>query len=137
MKILKWLVGIVIAIPVLMFTIIYGASELSGEVITLDRKLEDGGVSSVRIWIVDQGDSAWIEQGDPSSFWITNLANDPALTITRNGETATYRGVPDPASHALYHELRQAKYTWGDDIVNFITGKGQNCPSVPVRIEKI
>ena len=137
MKIVKWIVGIVIAIPVLMFTTIYGASELSGEVITLDRKLEDGGVSSVRIWIVDQGEYAWIEQGDPSSYWITNLSNDPELTITRDGETATYRAMPDPASHDLYHSVRQAKYTWGDDVVNLFTGKNAGCSSVPVRIEKI
>ena len=37
MKILYWLLGIVLGIPVLLFGTIYAASELGGEVVTLTR----------------------------------------------------------------------------------------------------
>ena len=134
MKILKWIVGIVLAIPIVIFGMTYGASELSGEVITLDRKLEDGSVSSVRLWIVDQDGQAWIEHGDPASYWMSQLANDPVLTITRNGVTAQYQAIPDPEAHRLYHELRTAKYTWGDAVVEMFAGANADCTSVPVRL---
>ena len=136
LKILKWIIVIIIAIPVIIFGATYGASELSGEVITLDRKLENGDVSPVRLWIVDQGDVAWIEHGDPSSFWMTSLETDPSLTITRNGETAIYHGSLDPEAHELYRKLRREKYTWGDQVVEVFAGDNADRSSIPVRLVK-
>jgi hypothetical protein len=96
LKALYWLVGIILGIPLILVVLQYGASELGGEVVTLDRAEANGELSQVRIWIVDEGDTSWVEHQDPSAFWITRLADSPDITLNRGDETATYAGQPDP-----------------------------------------
>ena len=134
MKALYWLVGIILGIPLIFVVLQYGASELGGEVVTLDRAEANGELSQVRIWIVDEGDTSWVEHQDPSAFWITRLADSPDITLNRGDETATYAGQPDPASHDLYHQLRQEKYTWADQVIAVFTGNTGECQGVPVRL---
>jgi hypothetical protein len=134
LKALYWLVGIVLGIPLIYVVLLYGSSELGGEVVTLDRTEASGEVSQVRIWIVDDGDSSWVEHQDPSAFWITRLAESPNVTLARGGETATYIGQPDPGSHDLYHQLRQEKYSWADQVIAALTGNTSECQGVPVRL---
>ena len=51
--------AIIIGLPLLFFILLYGASELGGEVVTLQRTNSDGSSGNLRIWIVDLGDSKW------------------------------------------------------------------------------
>ena len=135
MKILLWPMAIIIGLPLLFFILLYGASELGGEVVTLQRTNSDGHSGNVRIWIVDLGDSSWIEHGDRQSYWITQLSESPRVTLTRNGKTLDYVGSADPDSHQLYHKLRREKYTWADSFIELMGGGGgASCTSVPVRL---
>ena len=137
MKILLIVTGLIVAIPVLFLVTMYGASELGGEVVTLERSEASGGTSDVRLWIVDEGESAWIEHGDPQAHWISQLAADPDVTIVRDGRSATYQAAPDPANHARYHQLREAKYGWADQVVGWLGGgSSADCTGVPVRLEQ-
>ena len=137
MKIVLWVVGILLAVPVLYMGLIYGASEFGGEVVTLDRPEANGELSQVRVWIVDQDGSAWVEHGDAESFWITNLAQSPSVVLNRNGEIVNYVGTPDSESHDLYHQLRLQKYTWGDQLIAALTGGNADCDGLPVRLNVV
>lgn len=138
MKILLWLVGILLGILVLILVVTYGASELAGEVVTLERANDDTSSSQVRIWIVDTGENeeALIEHGSADSFWIEQLTTQPTLVLTRDGQTRAYQASPADALHDRYHKLRAAKYGWGDDMVALLTGGGE-CEGRPVRLQPI
>lgn len=136
MKIIYWLVGIALAVPALIFGTIYGASELGGEVVTLQRPHASGEASSVRLWIVDEADSAWIEHGPSDAHWMTRLAVVNQLTLVRAGEEASYTATADPDAHVRYHELRRAKYGWADRVVETFSATAADCTSVPVRLAR-
>ena len=135
MKIVYWLIGLVVIVTTLPLLIIYGASELGGEVVTLDRAEPEGDTSRVRIWIVDQNGTSWIEHADADSFWITQLPESTGLVLSRGGQTNTYIGTPDRDTHDLYHRLRREKYGWADKTVAFGGGSDAEGEGVPVRLE--
>lgn len=135
MKILRWLAGFVIAVPVLMFGTIYGVSEMGGEVVILHRTEATGETSTVRIWIVDEAGDAWIEHGAADAHWISLLAQPGPLTLVRGDQLTTYTAVADPSAHERYHELRRAKYGWADRVVEFFSNTAADCTSVPVRLD--
>lgn len=135
MKVVYSIIGIILGIPALYFIVMYGASELGGEVVTLDRTQQNGEVSQVRIWIVDQADMSLIEHGDPEDFWLSQLKESPHLVLHRAGRTNTYLSRPDPDSHALYHELRREKYGWADNLIAALSGSTADCRGLPVRLQ--
>ncbi len=137
MKVVYWVLGVLIGVPAAFFTVVYGASELGGEVVTLERAEANGDVNRVRIWIVDQNDASWVEHGEAESFWITQLAESPTVVLNREGRAVSYVGVPDRESHDLYHELRREKYGWADQVVGLVSGAATECQGVPVRLERI
>lgn len=137
MKAMYWLLGIVLGVPALLLLVMYAASELGGEVVTLDRAEEDGDVSQVRIWIVDKNSMSWIEHGEAESFWITQLPESSNVVLSREGRTTSYVGTPDRNSHDLYHQLRREKYGWADRVVALFVGGAAECQGVPVRLQAI
>jgi len=134
MKVIYWLVGLLVGVSLVLLILIYGASELGGEVVTLERSMPDGDTSNVRIWIVDDGDSALIEHGDAHSFWLQRIVDSPQLRLTRGNETAAYVAVANNDAHDLYHRLRREKYGWADQIVALFSGGADGCQGVPVRL---
>jgi len=134
-KTIYWLIGGIIAVPILLIAMVYGVSEVGGEVVTLFRPEPGGSHSSVRIWIVDDRGVSWIEHGDPDSYWIGQLQQSPQLTLIRDGEEKIYRAATDPAAHDQYHRLRYEKYGFADDIVAQFSGTGGDCGAVPVRLD--
>ena len=138
MKVLYWLLGLVLGIPTLVMAVIYGASELGGEVVTLSRSDSDGDTSQVRIWVVDENGSSWIEHGDADSFWITQLSESPNIVLNRAGHDTHYTGTADRGSHDLYHRLRREKYGMSDQIIELLGAPSvDECEGVPVRLQLI
>lgn len=136
MKVMVWLLGVVLGIPTLFLITMYGASELGGEVVTLDRAEANGDVSRVRIWIVDSDGMSWIEHGEAESPWITRLSESPNIVLARGGRTSTYAGTPDRGAHDLYHRLRREKYGAADQIIDALLGSAADCEGVPVRLQR-
>ena len=137
---MKWLViaiGILVGIPLAYVVAMYGASELSGEVVVLHRTAEDGSIDRVRLWIVGDDTGTWIEHGSPDAAWITRLAEDPVVTVERHGEPRQYLAMADPASHALYHRLRAEDYGLADEIVAMSQGGTEACDATPVRLSLV
>ena len=134
---MKWLVRIavlIIALPLLLFGSIMLASELGGEVVVLHREAVDGSVDEVRVWIVDDENGTWIEHGDPTDHWIRKLADDPSLTIERDGVARAYRASADPDSCAVYNRLRDAKYGLADRYVDLFAPDSISC--TPIRLTR-
>ena len=118
--------------------LMFGASEMGGEVVTLLRPEPDGNTKAVRIWIVDSDTVSLIEHGDSKSFWINHLGEKPKISLIRGGEEKTYRAVTDIESHDLFHELRREKYGIADRIINIGTFgllAKDVCTGVPVRLK--
>ena len=91
MKILKWIITLVIALTVLLTGVIYGASELGGEVVVLQRIEATGETTRIRVWVVDEVGSSLIEHGDASSYWICLLYTSPSprdATLSRMPSSA-------------------------------------------------
>ncbi len=136
LKIVIIFISVVIVYGVLMF----GFSELGGEVATLVRPEADGNNKNIRVWIVDVDNKSWIEHGDSESYWIKGLIDDSGIFIIREGEEKKYLAFSDRDSHDLYHNLRREKYGLSDkmlDILSLGAASKENCASIPVRLEKI
>jgi hypothetical protein len=134
MKYVYWFLGFLIGIPVLLIAIPIVASELGGEVVTLERAEEDGEFSRIRVWIVDNGDASWIEHGDSESYWMGHLLDFNEVVLERGGDTGSYEGTPEPDFHEVYHDLRRQKYGWADQLVELFSGGRISCDGVPVRL---
>ncbi len=138
MKVWYWLFGIVLGIATLLIGVIYGASELGGEVVTLSRAESSDDMSQVRIWIVDENGFSWIEHGEADSFWITQLSESPNIVVNRAGRDTNYAGTADRDSHDLYHQLRREKYGMADQIIELLGAPGvAECEGGPVRLQLI
>ena len=138
-KFLK-LVVILISIAIVYGVLMFGLSELGGEVATLVRPEADGSNKNIRVWIVDADNKSWIEHGDSESYWIRGLIDDSGIFITREGDKKKYLAFADRDSHDFYHKLRREKYGLSDkmlDILSFGATSKENCEGIPVRLEKI
>ena len=111
--------------------------ELGREIVVLQKWTSEGTTRPTRLWIVDDGATAWFHHGYSESAWIGRLEQDPIVTVERAGLTQTYRATPDPSSHDRLHHLLREKYGIADRWVRFITGGTENCPALPVRLERI
>ena len=138
-KFLK-LVVILISITIVYGVLMFGLSELGGEVATLVRPEAYGSNKNIRVWIVDADNKSWIEHGDSESYWIRGLIDDSGIFITREGDGKKYLAFADRDSHDFYHKLRREKYGLSDkmlDILSFGATSKENCEGIPVRLEKI
>ena len=132
------LVVILISVAIVYGVLMFGLSELGGEVATLVRPEADQSNKNIRVWIVDADNKSWIEHGDSESYWIKQLSNNSELLIIREGEEKKYIAFADRDSHDLYHNLRREKYGFSDkmlDILAFGATSKENCESIPVRLE--
>lgn len=117
----------------LLVGLIYAASELGGEVVTLHRPGADNTFSPVRIWVVDTESGSWIEHGSGDADWITRLADNPHIRLERAGIISEYLATPEPDAHDQYHALRREKYGVADQLIGFLGG--DNCTGTPVRLQ--
>lgn len=134
MKPIAYVVGGIAGLIGLFVVTMFAASELGGEVVTLQRKAADGSVSRVRVWIVESESGVWIEHGAPQADWIAHLNEEPIIKLERDGAVRDYLARPDPDSHALYHTLRSEKYGLADQLVALLISN-ENCEGIPVRID--
>ena len=138
MKIIFKLVVILVSVAILYGVVMFSASELGGEVVTLIRPEPDGSTKEVRVWIVDADNLSWIEHGDSESYWIKQLTEKPEILLIRDGEEKKYTAVSDSKSHNLYHLLRSEKYGISSKIIEFLGQLDKdNCNGIPVKLRKI
>lgn len=107
--------------------------EVGREVIVLRTEESDGSWLESRLWIVDDGDFAWLHGAD--SHWMRNLRARPVVELERFGETRRYSAHPVPGPHPRIHELLRAKYGVADRWVRFVGPDKES--TMPVRLEII
>jgi general stress protein 26 len=107
--------------------------EAGREVVVLHTQDAEGATLKTRLWIVDDGEHAWIH-GNKDSAWMRNLEVNPIVEVERGGERQQYRAVPVPGPHQNIHELLREKYGIADWWVRFVSNDED---AVPVRLVRL
>lgn len=122
MKIIGWTLGILFLLAAL-FGILQIAASERVEVVELTTQDEAGAEVITRLWIVDRAGKQYLRAGVESSGWLQRVKKNPAVKVTRNGQTALYQPIPRPELAEEINGLMQDKYTWGDTFIGRIFGR--------------
>ena len=103
------------------------------EVIVLRTAGDRGAPRETRVWIVDEGDHAWIEAATPERDFYRDLLAHPEAELVRGGAISRVRAepVPGPEPHGHLRALLRAKYGLADWWVGLLQDTSR---SVAVRI---
>ena len=117
MRFIFKLLGYAAVAAVAFFVAIMGASEFSGEVVTLRTFQENGLSRETSLWIVEDRGRLYLRAGTPESGWLARLAEHPQVELVRDGASTAYRAVLVPRQRARVNELMAEKYGWGESLV--------------------
>ena len=104
--------------------------EIGREVVVLRTPLPDGTWNETRLWIVDDGGSAWLHSA--GAKWVERFAGHPVVEVERRGATLRYRAKPVPGPHSRVDDLLREKYGLADRWFRFIAPDGED--TVEVRL---
>jgi hypothetical protein len=127
-------VGIVVVLAAGFVASVLLASE-GGEEIVVLRTIDAGGSPvETRLWVVDDGGSAWLRSGARGSGWLRRIEANPRVELERSGRTARMRAVliRDPVARNRIHALMREKYGFADV---WIALTRDAAGSVAVRLE--
>ncbi|MFK7898325.1 MAG: hypothetical protein AB8G23_21000 [Myxococcota bacterium] len=114
------LIGFVMALPLLAVAILFGASELGGEVVVLETMGSRGEKFSTSLWVVDIDDSPVLRSGDANSEWLIRLQLEPLVTLIRDDVRIPYRAEVIPGYAAPVNAAMREKYGIADQVVGLI-----------------
>ncbi len=135
MKTLMTVLGVLVLLALVGLAAIFGASEIGGEVVTLQTIDADGSPVTTRLWIVEHDDHFWLRSGEPGSGWLQRLKANPKVIVERDGTPYEYNAVPiegDPELRDRIHELMAENYAGAERLVSLIRDGNL---SIPVRLE--
>jgi hypothetical protein len=107
--------------------------EIGREVVTLRTQRLDGEWHETRLWIVDDGSSAWLHSG--GADWLERFDGDPIVELERAGEIRQFRAHAVPGPHPLVDRLLREKYGLADRWVRFIAPDNEG--TVAVRLDPL
>jgi len=145
MRTLAIATGALAAIPLMYAALHLSLIEIGQEVVVVHKRGSDRSLTRARLWIVDDGDVAWLHHGYEDSDWIIHLRTEPIIEIERNGERRRYRATPAPEADPRVHRLLRTKYGFADRLVRMWFGDDRSaglvtrrsCNAMPVRLEAI
>ena len=132
MKLVGIVVGISLAVVVGFVGLIFGASELGGEGVTLYTTDAEGVEHETPLWVVELDGAQYLRSGSGPSGWYRRLQERPDVRVERAGEVKPYRAVPQPEKVRAVDALMAEKYGVADRIVDLIRDPSQ---SVAIRLE--
>lgn len=92
--------------------------EIGREVVTLRTRSPDGSWQQTRLWVVDDGGSAWLHSAGDD--WARRFEGSPVVELDRMGELRRYRAQPVPGPHPRIDRLLREKYGLADRWVRFV-----------------
>ena len=106
---------------------------LEGHEVVVLRTGDRGSPRETRVWIVDEGDHAWIEAATPERDFYRDLLARPEADLIRAGTMSRVRAepVPGPEPHGHLRALLRAKYGLADWWVGLLQDTSR---SVAVRV---
>ena len=107
--------------------------EVGREVVTLRTPTPDGGWKQTRLWIVDDGDGAWLHSAGEG--WLHRFDGDPVVEVERSGRVVRYRAHATPGPHPRVDRLLREKYGIADRWVRFLAPCGPD--TIPVRLSPV
>ncbi|MDJ0786000.1 MAG: hypothetical protein QNK05_04290 [Myxococcota bacterium] len=129
-------IGIVLAvIAALGLAVVLGhlaLIEVGREVVTLRTPLAEGEWRETRLWIVDDGDVAWLHSAGPD--WLAQFEGEPVVEVDRGGGVGRYRATLVPGPHERVDALLREKYGVADRWVRLLAPCTEDV--VPVRLER-
>ncbi len=133
MKALEWL-GVVVLVLAAALGALYIAMAERVEVVVLHTHDAEGD-HATRVWVLDDGGSAWLRTGADNATWLPRLRATPAIEVERQGATQPFTAVviEDPATVARINELSLAKYGWSESLLRAMTPSGQG--QVGIRLD--
>jgi hypothetical protein len=126
-------VGVVAAVALLLVLAHLAVIEVGREVATLRTQRADGSWQETRLWIVDDGGSAWLHSA--GADWERRFAGDPVVEVERGGVTRRYRAHAVPGPHPRVDALLREKYGWADRWVRLIGPDYEH--TLPVRLDPL
>jgi hypothetical protein len=128
------IVAIVVALPVVYFGLMIGASELAEEVVVLHTTDERGRDHRTSLWVVeDELETLWLRAGMPDSSWLQRIEAYPEVELERAGQRAAFTAVPVPEARDRIHQLMRERYGLADQIIGALRDGSE---SVPVRLDE-
>ena len=118
MKRLVRALAILFAAAVLAIAAHFALIEVGREVVTLRTQRPDGSWQATRLWIVDDGRSAWLHSAGPD--WRKRFDGDPVVQVERADGVHLYRAHAVPGPHPDVHRLLREKYGIADRWVRFL-----------------
>ena len=111
-------VAVLVGLAVLLVLGHMALIEIGREVVTLRTRRPDGTWQSTRLWVVDDGGSAWLHSAGDA--WAKRFEGDPVVELERGGKVMRYRAHPVPGPHPKIDQLLREKYGIADRWVRFI-----------------
>lgn len=133
MKILAWILGIIIGIPVL-FAIVQTLAAERIEVVELHTVDESGEPVITRLWVMDHEGYQYLRVGADGSGWFSRIQANEQIKVTRGETTKTYRTLTRPDKSEIINKLMAEKYTWGDTFFATIFGREG---SIPIELHEV
>ena len=116
----KWLIGLLLASPLLFGVALFVASEYGGETVELETFDDRGNSFYTKLWVVDFRGEPWLRAGDPEAVWLQRVEVNPEVVLIRGGERLPYRAeVARYESDRINEEMR-ARYGYADWLVSWI-----------------
>jgi len=133
-SLLKWVLAVVLGIPLLFGVTMMSASEFGGEVVKLHTLDEKGESHVTSLWVVEEGEDLWLRSGVPTSSWLVRIRANSEVELERAGVRAKYLAVPEPDKAAWLHERMRENYGFADQVISAMRPGGD---SVAVRLNRL
>ena len=131
----RLLLGIAIAVLAAVCGVLahFALIEIGREVATLRTPLPDGTWEATRLWIVDDGGSAWLHSA--GAEWVARFEGNPIVEVERDGATRRYRANALPGPHPRVDQLLREKYGLADRWVRVLAPDDDE--TVVVRLDPL
>jgi len=130
--IIKAAVGVGFALG-LFFVVVFAASEMAGEVVTVHTYHAGGLSTETPLWIVDEGGRAYLRAGMPDSKWFVRLQAEPNVDVVRDGVTTSYTAVVAPQMRDRVNLLMAEKYGWAESLLGLMRDSES---TMPIRLDR-